>query len=113
MKKTRIKQTESTSEDMLPEYNFRGMKGVRGKYYQAMRGGYTITIHNEDGTILVKKVKPKTAIFLEPDLLEHFPDSKSVNAALRSLIAPRKHAMMAKESRAKYDARSKGARKGR
>jgi hypothetical protein len=69
---------------MLPEYNFSGMKGVRGKYYQSMRKGYTVRVHNEDGTITVQHFGP--TITLEPDVAEYFPDSESVNNALRTLI---------------------------
>ena len=39
---------------MRAEYNFKG--GVRGKYYKALQAGYTITIHEADGTPIVKKV---------------------------------------------------------
>lgn len=71
---------------MRAEYDFRG--GVRGKYYQAMQAGYTITIRKADGTTEVKEVKPKRdAVILEPDVQKYFPDSKSVNQALRGLIA--------------------------
>jgi hypothetical protein len=42
------------STEMLPEYNFRGQKGVRGKYYQAHRKGHTVRIHREDGTVSVQ-----------------------------------------------------------
>lgn len=42
---------------MRTEYDFRG--GVRGKYYRAMQAGYTITIREEDGTTVVKEVKPR------------------------------------------------------
>ena len=35
---------------MLPEYDFTGKKGVRGKYYQAYRQGHTVKIHEEAGT---------------------------------------------------------------
>jgi hypothetical protein len=71
--------------DMLPEYNFSG--GVRGKYYRAMQAGYTVTIHNEDGSTVVKEFKlMKGAIVLEPDVQKYFRDSESVNAALRSVI---------------------------
>ena len=78
-------------DEMRREYDFTG--GVRGKHYRAMQAGYTITIHRADGTTLVKEVKPvKGAIVLEPDVQKYFPDSDSVNAALRSLIrlVPRK-----------------------
>jgi len=43
--------------DMRAEYNFTG--GVRGKRYRAMQAGYTITIHEADGTTVVKEVLPK------------------------------------------------------
>jgi hypothetical protein len=69
---------------MRDEYDFTG--GVRGKYAEAMKAGYTITIHNEDGTTLVKEVHPEGTIVLEPDVREYFPDSESVNRTLRSLI---------------------------
>lgn len=72
---------------MRAEYNFTG--GVRGKHYNAMQAGYTITIYRADGTTITKEVRPKVgAVVLEPDVRECFPDSASVNAALRSLIRP-------------------------
>ncbi len=78
--------------DMRAEYDFTG--GVRGKYYRAMQAGYTITIHKADGTTVVKDVMPKKgAVVLEPDIRAYFPDSESVNRALRCLIPllPQKH----------------------
>ncbi len=78
--------------DMRAEYDFTG--GVRGKYYRAMQAGYTITIHKADGTTVVKDVMPKKgAVILEPDIRSYFPDSESVNRALRCLIPllPKKH----------------------
>ena len=73
------------SNDMRAEYDFTG--GVRGKHYEAMQAGYTITIRKADGTTVIKEVKPKEgAVILEPDVREYFPDSESVNATLRSLI---------------------------
>ena len=71
--------------DMRAEYDFRG--GVRGKHYRAMQAGYTITIHEADGTTVVKDVMPKEgAVILEPDVRAYFPDSESVNRTLRCLI---------------------------
>jgi hypothetical protein len=87
MKKTRKRTLTLDQDEMLPEYDLRTAKGIRGKYYQAMRQGYRITVHRKDGTTLVKEVKPKDTILLEPDVQEYFPDSKSVNTALRSVIA--------------------------
>lgn len=72
--------------DMRAEYDFTG--GVRGKHYRAMQAGCTITIHQEDGTMLMKEVKPVTEgiVVLSPDVRAYFPDSEAVNAALRALI---------------------------
>ena len=51
-------------QDMLEEYDF--SSGVRGKYARRFNEGCNIVV-------------------LEPDILEVFPDSESVNNALRSL----------------------------
>ncbi len=52
-----------------------------------MESGYTITVLQPNGKTLVKEVKPRDdAVILEPDVREYFPDSESVNTALRSLI---------------------------
>ena len=72
---------------MLPEYNLEGKKGVRGKYAKAMRKGYSVRVLKEDGTIATQHFIPKEdAILLDKDLKAYFPDSKSVNQALRSLL---------------------------
>jgi hypothetical protein len=71
--------------EMRAEYDFKG--GVRGKHHQAMQAGYTTTVHKADGSTVVKEVKPqKGTVVLEPDVQSYFPDSESVNTALRSLI---------------------------
>lgn len=46
-------------DEMLVEYNFRGKKGVRGKYYKALQKGYKTIIHKSDGTSVVKETYPK------------------------------------------------------
>jgi hypothetical protein len=51
---------------MRTEYDFSG--GVRGKYADQYRRGVNV-------------------VLLEPELVEAFPDSKSVNDALRGLLA--------------------------
>jgi hypothetical protein len=51
---------------MRPEYDFSG--GVRGKYVDRYRSGTNV-------------------VLLDPELVEAFPDSKSVNDALRALLA--------------------------
>ena len=85
MKKDKAKPAQNKVAEMRAEYDFSG--GVRGKHHQAMQGGYTITIHKADGTTEVREIKPSAGtVVLEPDVRAHFPDSGSVNKALRSLI---------------------------
>lgn len=93
MKKEKISKVRNQKEDdeMLPEYDFRG--GVRGKHYEAYRRGHTETIHKTDGTTRVQHFKlEEGAVMLEPDVRAYFPDSETVNKALRGLITllPRK-----------------------
>ena len=85
MRKASTKTARSSGNDMRTEYDFAG--GTRGKHYRAMQAGYTITIRQSDGTTMVKEVESRTdAVVLAPDVREYFPDSESVNTALRSLI---------------------------
>jgi uncharacterized DUF497 family protein len=55
-------------DDLLPEYDFDYSKGVRGKYYQG-RGRLVIRVS------------------IDEDVAKHFSTTKSVNTALRQLIA--------------------------
>lgn len=99
MKKAVTKMIQAEDKDMRAEYDFVG--GVRGKHYKAMQAGYTITVHKADGTTVTKDVMPKEgAVVLEPDIRAYFPDSESVNRALRCLIPllPKKHKAKAKNA---------------
>jgi len=58
-------EVDAEVSDMRPEYDFSG--GVRGKY----------AARYAEGTNIVK---------LEPDVAAAFPDSKSVNEALRDVL---------------------------
>ena len=58
------KLNKETDPDMLAEYDF--SNGVRGKYVERFAKG-------------------SNAIVLDPDVAEIFPDSESVNQALRVL----------------------------
>jgi len=51
--------------EMLSEYDF--SKGIRGKYYKEYKEGSNVVV-------------------LEPDVVKEFPDSQSVNDALKYLI---------------------------
>lgn len=84
MKKTSKRHAEG-KETMRRVYFFKS--GVRGKHHHALQSGYTITIHNTDGTTTVQEIEPpKGAVILAPDVYKYFPDSESVNNTLRSLI---------------------------
>ena len=75
----------SSSDDMLPEYDF--TEGVRGKHYRAYQRGHTVKIRKKDGTIVVQHFKlEEGAVVLAPDVRQYFPDSDTVNQALRTLI---------------------------
>lgn len=88
-------EPDSTNDDMLPEYDF--TDGIRGKHYKAYREGHTVKIHQADGSVAMHSFGlNEGAVLLEPAVQEYFPDSESVNQALRSLIAliPQKRSAM-------------------
>ncbi len=88
-------QSQANAKDtMRPEYDF--SEGVRGKHHAAYRAGTNV-------------------VFLEADLAEVFPDSASVNHALRLLVKlartkglVRPDKALQPTSRAKRKAKSKG-----
>lgn len=88
MKKA-VSKNISKREEMKSEYDFANMTGaIRGKYYKAYRAGHKVEIHQADGTTSVQYFKlEEGAVMLEPDVKKYFPNSESVNKALRSLIA--------------------------
>jgi len=91
---------------MLPEYDLKGKKGTRGKYTKALQKGYSIRVVNEDGSVTIQQFIPKEiAVVLEPDVKAYFPDSDSVNRALRGLIKliPEKSAGRVSEKKPPYD----------
>jgi hypothetical protein len=61
-----MKKKKNEIDEMLPEYDF--SKGVRSKYYKRLTGGANI-------------------VMIDPDVHKYFPDQKSVNEALRSLVS--------------------------
>lgn len=58
-------QNKKTDSDMLDEYDF--SHGVRGKYVQRFAKGCNVMV-------------------LDPDVAQIFPDSESVNQALRAWV---------------------------
>ena len=80
------KKKRNTNSDMRDEYDFSG--GVRGKHYKAYMKGHTVIVHKDDGSTSVQYFTQEDgSVMLDPDVKVHFPDSESVNKALRSLIA--------------------------
>lgn len=76
----------SEKDEMREEYDFSG--GVRGKHHRAYRAGHTVRIRTADGTVQEHHFTLEDgAVMLDPDLRSRFPDSESVNKALRSLVA--------------------------
>ena len=78
------------SDDLRPEYHFDYSKAVRGKYYKRLL---------KEGTNLV---------VLEPDVARAFPDSASVNNALRIVL---KAGQVAKRLTRRSTGRAKTARR--
>ena len=79
MKKGKVMENDP---DMLEEYDFSG--GVRGKYAARYQEGCNI-------------------IVLDPDVSEMFPDSTSVNHALRALAQIiREQAKISKKTRTRH-----------
>ena len=73
--------------EMQSEYDFSGKKGVRGKFRKAYQQGHTVMIHREDGNVTTHYFTLEDgAVLIAPDVREYFPDSESVNQALRGLI---------------------------
>jgi len=63
--------SDPNDDEMRPEYDFSELNGaVRGKYYKRFQEGSNV-------------------VLLEPDVAEEFPDARSVNEALRKVIAER------------------------
>jgi hypothetical protein len=90
MKHKNSNQNEPLASEMLPEYDFAGKKRVRGKYHQAYQQGHMVQVSQEDGSVTTHYFTLEDgAVMLEPDVREYFPNSESVNQALRALIALR------------------------
>ena len=75
------KKPDEDLDTMRDEYNFDYSKAVTGKYYKRLM---------EEGS---------NSVVIQPDVFEYFPDSESVNEALRGLIKLSKKAVNAKSIR--------------
>jgi hypothetical protein len=78
--------SNDNTNEMREEYDF--SQGGRGKHYRAYRSGHTVQVTKADGTVEDHHFTLEDgAVMLDPDLRSRFPDSESVNRALRSLAA--------------------------
>jgi len=85
MSKSNSNEQPSEVREMQAEYDF--SKGVRGKYHKEYLKGHSVIIHKTDGSVVEQHFAlEEGAVILEPDVRQYFPDSESVNSALRSLI---------------------------
>ena len=75
-KKTNSRSQNGKSDEILPHYDF--SNGVHGKHYKKFREGVTVQLIGE-------RMNAKV-VLLDEDLGKIFPDSKSVNDALRHLV---------------------------
>jgi len=83
MKTTKPKKKKG--DEMRAEYDF--SSAARGKFHHPLDKGYTVHVKQKDGTEVVNHyMLTEGTILLEPDVREYFPDSQSVNEALRSII---------------------------
>ena len=73
-------------KEMLDQYDFTGKKGIRGKYHEMFKKGYKVRVIKENGI-----TDEQYFASIESDLHQYFPDSASVNKALRSLISPKEN----------------------
>ena len=84
----REKNNDREKEEMRENYDFSG--GIRGKHFRDYRAGHTVKINMRDGSSQVFYFTEEDgSVMLDPDVKKHFPDSESVNKALRSLIIQR------------------------
>ena len=67
---------------MMDEYDFSGQKGVRGKYAKAYKKGHSVRVYDGD-----KLISDDYFAVIEPDVRAYFPDSISINKALRKIIS--------------------------
>lgn len=80
---------DDPDDDMLPEYDF-DTSATRGKYSAEYRRGHSVRVLKADGSESIQYFAPiDGTVALDPDVRRIFPDSESVNTALRTLMTAR------------------------
>ena len=92
MKSSVNKKTAKKDEKMRAQYNF--SSGERPRYDTKYPEGAVITVHRDGRKASKKRIENKALVVLDADVSKVFPDTRSVNSALRHLIAavPKKRA---------------------
>jgi hypothetical protein len=82
-----MKTIKKNSEDeMLKEYDF--SKGIRGKHYNKMQEGYTVTVYSPNKEKYEKNIIENiNYIKIDKDISEIFKTSEEVNNALRAIVS--------------------------
>lgn len=81
-----MSESDHNTDEMREEYDF--SQGVRGNHYKSYRAGHVVQIRKSDGSVeQCHFTLQDGAVMLDPDIKVRFPDSESVNRALRSLVA--------------------------
>ncbi len=82
LRKMKGKFMKKKDDEMRDEYDLSEKKGVRGKYYKAYGAGHSVRVYNGD-----KLIRDEYFAAIDPAVREYFPDSKSINKALKNLIS--------------------------
>ena len=81
-----MSEPDHDADEMREGYDF--SQGVRGKHYDAYRSGHVVRVRKSDGSVEQHHFTLQDgAVMLDPDMKVRFPDSASVNRALRSFVA--------------------------
>ena len=59
-------RSSELDDEMLPEYDLSKLgRSVRGKHAEAMRQGYSITVHHDDGSSTTRYMPPQASRYLK------------------------------------------------
>jgi hypothetical protein len=83
--KINLKKKNNNTDEIAEEYDF--SKGIRGKYYQKMKDGYSFRVYSTDKNSPGEEVIDRKIFFrIDDDVSKVFKTSEEVNNALSVLI---------------------------
>ncbi len=63
------KELKTQGDELLPEYDFAGRTGVRGKHLERYRQGHSVQVEYADGSVTVRQYRLEDgAVLLDPDV---------------------------------------------